>query len=159
MRHTHLWWLLLATSPAWGAGAIDSPACRGAMAKLQAQEDRVLAASAPVRGAVPPALTAARRQAAKACLGSADGEPVPAGRMAQPPATVPPVSLPRPAAPPVAASPAPSPRAQPIGPSVITSCDLTGCWTNDGTRLHRAGPLLVGPNGPCSTSGNALSCP
>lgn len=148
---------LAALAPAWSAGAIDSPACRDAMARLQAQEEQLLALPGPARGVPPPALLALRQQAASRCLGNLEAEPPPAGRMAAPPFAVPPVSLPRPA--PVPPAPAPPPALRPPGPSVITSCDLTGCWTNDGTRLTRSGPLLVGPRGVCSASGNLLNCP
>ncbi len=145
----------VAAGPACGAGAIDSLDCRDALARLQAFEDQALAAAS--RPAAVP-LANLRQRAAKACLGSLKDEPVPAGRMAPPPMVVPPVTLRLPPAPPAAARPA-APATAPAGPQVITSCDLTGCWANDGTRLNRSGPLLVGPRGPCSTNGSFLVCP
>lgn len=88
---------------AWLAGAVwaqasavpapRSPACRDALAALQADENRLLqeqrgrgtpAGAPPARERLRPA----RERAARACLASpAPGAEVPAGRLAQPPAT------------------------------------------------------------------------
>jgi hypothetical protein len=44
-------------------------------------------------------------------------------------------------------------------PAVITACDPGGCWDSNGTRLNRAGPVLLGPTGACSVSGGFVHCP
>jgi hypothetical protein len=42
---------------------------------------------------------------------------------------------------------------------MVTTCDIGGCWTSDGTRLQRAGPDLVGPRGVCTVQGALAFCP
>jgi hypothetical protein len=65
------------------------------------------------------------------------------------------VALPRSTPPAVPTLPAP-----PIErPAVITSCDTGGCWDSNGTRLNRAGPILIGPGGTCVTTGLQVHCP
>ncbi len=44
-------------------------------------------------------------------------------------------------------------------PSVITSCDSSGCWDSSGTRYQRSGNVMNGPNGACTITGNAVNCP
>lgn len=150
---------------------LDSPACRRAIAALDAQE--AAAGSAP-RASVPldahgvplldPKLAASRRRAAASCLArradppaeafvrpvpilvaplAAGMQPAPASRVG---ATAPPVVVPEPARP-----------AQ--RPYAITSCDAGGCWANDGSRLNRVGPNLWGPRGVCTVQGTLLQCP
>ena len=150
---------------------LDSPACRRAIAALDAQE--AAAGSAPRASApldshgVPlldPKLAASRRRAAASCLArradppaeafvrpapivvapfTAGVQPAPGSRAV---ATAPPVVVPEPARP-----------AQ--RPYAITSCDAGGCWANDGSRLNRVGPSLWGPRGVCTVQGTLLQCP
>lgn len=157
--------LVAAAAAAQPADPLQSPPCRAALDALRAREDAASAAAAAGRPHVPDAaLQAQRRAAARACLGGrADAPPAPA-RLAQPPLAVPPVP-PLPAARPPAPTPLriepmqPSPR-QFAPPPSITSCDAAGCWTSEGTRLHRVGPdLLSGPRGHCSVQGTLLHCP
>lgn len=95
----------------------------------------------------------ARQRTALACLGQAKG---PGIRAPQAVIVVPPT---------VTAVPPPPPIVAPLPPvtvprlSVITLCDPGGCWDSDGTRLHRAGPNLMGPRGLCTVHGNVLNCP
>jgi len=109
-----------------------------------------------------------RREAARACLASRADAPAPTPqRLAQPPVGVPPVAgPPTPAAahaPARATAAAPVPPAMPVprpaAPTVVTTCDATGCWTSDGKRLDRAGPNLLGPRGLCTLQGALLQCP
>jgi hypothetical protein len=103
-------------------------------------------------------LAAARRVAARTCLGHASdraersGAPEPPMRVApaaiahRPESSLPLISLP---APPLAV-----PR-----PATISSCDPAGCWDSEGRRLNSQGPLLLGPRGPCLQQGGVVSCP
>jgi len=149
---------------------LHSDACLRALEALQAREAvevaarRAQAASeAPFQRAAIDGLEALRNAAALACLGSrVDTRPPVLRLRAEPPVTVAPIAgLARvgPASAPSGApitgmSPLPSPR-----PTLVTSCDPTGCWTNTGQRLSRAGPNLVGPNGICTLQGVILHCP
>lgn len=166
-----------------------SPACRDALAALQADENRLLQeqrGSGTPAGA-PPArerLRPARERAARACLASpVPGAEVPAGRLAQPPATgapapampaapagrvapVPGPSVPAPAPGPgtaaawPGAAPPPGPLvAPPRPPTTVLACDTTGCWASDGSRLQKVGAQLIGPSGPCTVQGSVLRCP
>jgi hypothetical protein len=55
---------------------------------------------------------------------------------------------------------APPGQANPVRPPAgIAACDATGCWTSDGRRLQRTGPVLLGPRGFCTLNGTLLSCP
>jgi hypothetical protein len=139
------------------AGLLSAPACRRALETLEARE-----ASVAIEGqAARAALEAARRQAAVACLGGPDRPASAPARAAQPALTITPA--PRPAMPTprsvpgASALPMPAPRAAP--PLTIATCDATGCWASDGTRLQRAGPNLLGPTGLCTTSGPFVQCP
>lgn len=159
--------LTCATAAAQATGTTRSPDCERALRALQARED--VAASAPDaapradgrRRAPDARLLALRRQAAQRCLGGKADLPVPQ-RQVQAPVTVAPPAAPPIApvvAPPVSAAPpaAPPPRNAP--PTVVTSCDPTGCWASDGSRLDRMGQNLLGPRGLCSVQGNLLQCP
>jgi hypothetical protein len=44
-------------------------------------------------------------------------------------------------------------------PVVITHCDPSGCWANDGLWRPRVGGTLGGPGGLCNTQGTLVSCP
>ncbi|NML18582.1 hypothetical protein [Azohydromonas caseinilytica] len=159
-------WLLAAgATPAQEGNALHAAECRGALAALQAQESSALAGPRPDEAAQRAALVrlnAARDRAARACLQGRPDQPALPGRLAQPPLSVPPpVALtpqPAPLPPPPTGIPVPPPR--PAPPSAITSCDVAGCWANDGTRLQRIGPnQLLGPRGFCTASGALLNCP
>ncbi|MGZ8259366.1 MAG: hypothetical protein ACXWUL_02305 [Caldimonas sp.] len=147
-----------------GAGdPLQAPECRQALAALQTKEDEASAASASDARRLPRAidvrLAAAQRRAARSCLASRADPPAPS-RLASPPLAVPPVAGARPPLP--AASPVPAVPPQPPGApplTSITSCDAAGCWASDGARLHRVGPTLWGPRGPCSVQGTVVLCP
>lgn len=97
--------------------------------------------------------------AAQACPSQANAQPRPQRSGAPyPPISVPPpvISVPRPQPAPSTAPPQPQlviPR-----PAAITACDPGGCWDSDGRRLNQVGPILMGPQGPCSTQGGVVSC-
>ncbi|MBL0420746.1 hypothetical protein JI739_10360 [Ramlibacter sp. AW1] len=141
--------LLLGLS-GWASGddPLASERCVQALQRLDALRQQA---------AAPQAVEAARQRAAQACLeGPAPGHPVP--RSPQPPVRVAPVApTPAPAvAPPITWPPAPLAVER---PSVVTSCDATGCWDADGRRLNRVGPELHGPRGPCMPMGSTFVCP
>jgi hypothetical protein len=159
----------LGASMAMAAEPIDplkSPACEQALQRLQRQEAQ--AASAPQAHA-PDELRplrpdfrvqALRREAARVCLGSRLDvqQPPPPQRQPLPPTSVAPVAPPvsvllTPQPPPPVATP------RSAAPTVITTCDPTGCWASDGSRLNRLGPNLLGPRGLCTVQGNLLQCP
>lgn len=132
-----------------GADPLKSPECARSLAALQA------ARSASGQHDVP----AARRQATQACLGGT-GAPLRPSPTAQQPLEVPPPMIEVPAQPPTAVPSPPAPPPVAIErPPVVTSCDATGCWTSDGIRLNRSGPVLIGPGGACVSSGNVVRCP
>jgi len=135
-----------------------SAECRQALDALEAQEAAALAAQ-DRREAVKQ-VQALRRRAARACLGGS-GEPPPlTSRFVQPAPGVVPPSAQRPPAPPRAMPAAPPPMPAPQRPPpVITACDAAGCWTSDGSRVDRQGPLLFGPHGLCTLQGVTLHCP
>lgn len=117
------------------------------------QLDVVLSAATESRHENPVELERARQRTALACLGQANGSGV---RAPQPVIVVPPTVT---AAPPLPLIVAPPPPVMVPRLPVITSCDPGGCWDSDGTRLHRAGPNLMGPRGLCTVQGNVLNCP
>jgi hypothetical protein len=104
-----------------------------------------------------PSAAELRNRAAQRCLGGNPDLVPRRGRMVQPPIavrTIPaaplaatPPSLPTLIAPPSAA------------PTSVTSCDASGCWANDGSRLQLFDRYLIGPRGLCTVQGTALSCP
>jgi len=53
----------------------------------------------------------------------------------------------------------PSPALPAPAPTSVLSCDIGGCWANDGSRLNRVGPTLWGPRGACTVLGTLLQCP
>jgi hypothetical protein len=138
---------------------LRTPACFAALEALGMAEDAAVAAKAAREPPEGPgtALTAARRAVGAACLGSADLAP-PAARVR------PPVSVGRVA--PWPSTPDP-PRQAPMAlhpvlqrPLLsISSCDPSGCWASDGSRLQRQGQLLLGPKGYCTALGAVLACP
>jgi hypothetical protein len=149
---------------------LKSAECERAVQQLQARETEAASASRSsgralrADGGLPAPdarLLALRRQAAHICLGSrADAPPPPAPqRQTQAPITVAPVGPARPvrAIPPPAPPTPPSPRAQ--APTTLLSCDPTGCWASDGSRLNRMGQNLLGPRGLCTVQGTLVQCP
>ena len=149
--------LLLATVPALTraqANPLASPECLAARAELE----QALNDADSQRGASAERLTRARTQAAAACLGHGYGT---RERFGAP-------ELPRVVTPPLIADPgaralpklesAPPPLAIPR-PTVITTCDASGCWDSEGRRLNNAGAVLMGPRGLCSGTGTTVNCP
>jgi hypothetical protein len=164
--------LLAAAATAWAAAQGASPAsadCRRALDALEAQESRLIAARQPGGTAASAApsldgLKPLRTAAARACLGGNGEPPPPTARLLAPvemprAATTspwrPPATLPRPAAP-AAPMPPPPPTDRPV---VVTHCDASGCWANDGIWRPRVGATLGGPRGLCTTQGTLVSCP
>lgn len=151
------------------ADTTQSPACRQALAAVQAQESAALSAKsvqqpASAAGPSPAALLAMRERAARICLGGGTSGPPPSQRTMQTPITVAPVSPTRP----ITTSPAPAPTPTTTTPVVptrtdptltVTGCDATGCWASNGTRLEKSGPNLIGPRGTCTMQGAVLRCP
>lgn len=135
--------------PVLAQDPLKSDQCGQALAGLRA------ARSDPRQAAQ---LEALRQQATQACLGGS-GDARRPSPVVQPPLVVKPpvIDVPQ-QAPPVAAAPAP-PRPPVAQPPVITTCDAGGCWDSDGRRLNRAGPVLIGPGGPCVASGSGVQCP
>ncbi len=135
-----------------GADLMRTPACAVARRQL----DAVLAAGGPRDR-----MDAVRRQAALQCLGL-ETPPPPESRSVPPPASLGAIRLrPEPALRPPAALPAaPSaPPPPPPGPTVITTCDATGCWDASGARYNLQGPVLIGPRGVCTRQNGLLNCP
>lgn len=138
------------------ADPLKSPACGEATQELEAAR---AAAGAGARQS--PAVEQLRRSAARTCLGAgadrAGTQPPP--RVAKSPEAVPaPVIAVRPAAP-SAAMQAPAGPVQIARPQPLGNCDAGGCWDSNGNRLNRAGPALIGPNGPCTVQGSFANCP
>lgn len=157
---------LLASVSALAQAAGDplrQPVCMQALERLKAEEDasRRHGREGPIR----PALVAARQQVARACLGGDDLPPSSPPRAGiapivpdRPVVTVPP-GLPPEARGPVPRVAPPASPPVPRGPVVVGVCDPFGCWSQDGVRLPRAGPYLVGPRGLCTASGPFALCP
>ncbi len=54
----------------------------------------------------------------------------------------------------------PSSMPAPQTPSIITSCDPSGCWDNLGNRYNKgAGNTYFGPSGACQMIGGMMQCP
>lgn len=149
--------LLLATPLAVHAQSEDplsSRECTAARIELEAAlNDK---ASAPRARAE--RLAAARSRAALACLGPASGQPQRSGAP-QPAQVVPPPVIATPSAPATLPPPAPPvPQLAIPRPATITACDPAGCWDSEGRRLNQIGPFFMGPRGPCSIHGGAVTC-
>ena len=155
---------------------LESPECQRALAALNAEEAAVAESSRATGGVtandrrlIDARLAPARRQAARACLARhADPATLSSARLVRPtpiaaaPLAVAPGSSPAPTAPTAAtarAAPLVLPAAPVERPYAITSCDIGGCWANDGSRLTRVGPNLWGPRGICTVQGSLLQCP
>ena len=152
----------LLAAGATGAQETDrlrSPECRQSLDALEALEAKATP-EAPAKAEALKELQAARRQAARACLGGTGEPPPPSPNVSLPQAVLPPAGVrlpPRPPAP-LVAPPVPSP--PPARPApVVTGCDATGCWTSDGSRMPRLGPGLIGPRGFCTVNGVEVRCP
>ena len=139
---------------------LKSPACGEATQALEAAREAASSSAQPAAR-----IEQLRRHAARTCLGAgADHEGgKPPARIARQPERVPApvVTAPRAlrAAPPPAS---PQPPAAPVHaarPQVLSQCDAGGCWDSNGNRLNRAGPNLMGPQGPCSVQGSFANCP
>lgn len=149
--------LAAGTSLAQGTDPLKSVECVRALDDLQAQEAAMLSARA-AQGARPGAAELAtlgthRKRVARECLGKE--EPA-LERMARPPVAVSQITLPPSAVPARPAALLPPVAIPPL--RTVTQCDPSGCWTSDGLRLNRIGPLLVGPPGACTVQGGVLSC-
>ncbi|HVZ43227.1 MAG TPA: hypothetical protein VHA82_05405 [Ramlibacter sp.] len=142
--------LVLASGAARAQDPLKSPECGAAIAQLQA-----------ARAGDAADVAALRDSAARLCLGAS--QPTRRGnRWAQPPIAVPAPVIEVPPSPPPSRSPqgyVPLPPPLPIErPATITSCDPNGCWTSEGARLPRQGPILIGPNGPCTVQAGSAFC-
>ncbi|HET9977352.1 MAG TPA: hypothetical protein VFQ20_07960 [Burkholderiaceae bacterium] len=141
------------------AASPQAPACRRALDALDARAAAVLGSAD--RDGARAHIEALRRQAALACLGGRDApRSAPLRPRASPPVAVPSAAVAA-TAPPVRPSATPLARdAPPAGhpPLTLTACDAAGCWTSDGTRLQRAGSVLLGPRGVCQVSGPFVQC-
>jgi hypothetical protein len=145
---------------------VQSPACRDALAALQAHESARAAASAPkARPDERPDATAdrtwriLRARAAKICLGGEPDAPAPLPHSATAPITVPPAVI----APPVVraprvTTPSPPPVETRKPPTVVMSCDAGGCWTSDGARLPQVGRNPQDARVRCSVQGSFVVC-
>jgi hypothetical protein len=146
---------LLAAGSATAAREPDplhSPACARARTEL----DAALAARDARDSA---RLRHAREEALHACLGDDTGQRERSGAPEPPRAVAPPVvrGPPRAVLPVPPSRPAPPPLEVPRA-AMITNCEPSGCWDNQGRRFNRAGPLLIGPNG-CQAQGGLVACP
>ncbi len=133
------------------ADPIASLECREARVELQ----QALNGSESSRSQPSWRLTRARKQVQATCLGPSEGARQRAGASEPALAVAPPRITQNPATP--LAQPEPAlaiPR-----PTVITTCDPSGCWDSEGRRLNNAGPTLMGPRGQCSGSGSVIICP
>jgi hypothetical protein len=124
---------------------LKSAPCEQAIAALQAART----------GADEAAVELARQRASQVCLGGSGAATRPSP-VARAPITVPaPVNV----VPEIPAVQPPVPPVRVERPSVITHCDPGGCWDSNGTRLNRAGPVLIGPSGACTATGGFVHCP
>jgi hypothetical protein len=157
--------LMLAALPGWASDAdMQSPACRDALAALQAREATLAAAASapvvpdrPAAAVADPAWRTLRARAARICLGGAPDAPPPPPRGATSPGiAVPPVAAtPPPAAPPPPALPRLPPRSL---PPLVTGCDGAGCWTTDGERLPQFGRNPFNARVQCTVQGPIVMC-
>jgi hypothetical protein len=144
---------------------MQSPACRDAVAALQAHES-VRAASAPkAQPDERPDATAdrtwriLRARAAQICLGGEPDAPTPLPHSARAPIAVPPVVIEPPAVRAPRVTPATPPQIEPRKPpAVVTSCDAGGCWTSDGLRLPQVGRNPQDSRVRCSVQGSVVVC-
>lgn len=149
--------LLLAIVPALTHAQADplaSPKCLAARAELEQALDDADGS----RGSSAERLTLARAQSAVACLGLDNGTRQRFGAPEPPRVVIPPLITDRHAPRLLKLDSVPPPLAIPR-PTVVTTCDASGCWDSEGRRLNNAGPVLMGPRGLCSGTGNTFNCP
>lgn len=151
--------LVAGTCLAQGTDPLKSLACVQALEAIQAQEAAMLSSGKPQGAARAGAaelatLTPYRKRVAHECLGKEDPvlERPPRQPVAVAPVTLPPSTVP---AKPEAMPPSPPVQLPPL--RTVTQCDPSECWTSDGVRLNRLGPLLVGPPGACTVQSGVLS--
>ena len=136
---------------------MHSEACSDALARLQAQEEQLGRAS-PIDDATRARWQGLRRTAARQCLGGDGSLMSPSQHTLRSPIAVAPIAAaPRSVTP--VATPAPPALAPNAPPLTLSSCDATGCFASDGSRLTRTGAGLIGPRGLCTVQGNFLQCP
>ncbi len=143
-----------ASAAALSSAALHSEACEAARSEL----DALVAAVAPGQTIDRVRLAAQRRNVLQQCLAQEGPTAL------RPPST--PIRIPSPAVPPTQAAgikapayTAVAPQPLPARPAAITSCDATGCWDSNGTRLNQLGPQLIGPKGPCTVVAGMATCP
>ncbi|MCE9658762.1 MAG: hypothetical protein K8R60_09405 [Burkholderiales bacterium] len=153
--------LAAGTCLAQGADPLTSPGCVQALDALEVREAAILSSgraqgAARAGAAELAALQPYRKRVARECLGKED---LVLERPPLPPVVVAPVTLPPRAAPAVQGALPPRSPPVPLPPlRTVSQCDPSGCWTSDGLRLNRLGPLLVGPPGACTVQSGVLSC-
>ena len=163
-----------ASAAAASGDPLESAECQRALAALSSEEAAV-AESSHASGAlsandlrlIDARLAPTRRRAARACLARrTDPASLPAERLVRPPPLVaaplavsPAASQPATAATTARVAPLVPPAAPAEKPYAITSCDSSGCWANDGSRLNRVGPNLWSPRGICTVQGSLLQFP
>jgi len=139
---------------AQGVDPLKSPECKAALDALEQRVQEKTEGAARAQR-----VASARRFAADACLGRSQGNPVRSGAPELPQVVRPPTITAAPPAPSPTAPAASSPALSIPRPIVITTCDPAGCWDSEGRRLNNMGPLLMGPQGPCTVQGGLASCP
>jgi hypothetical protein len=149
--------MLLAIVPALTPAQVNplaSPECLAARAELE----RALNDADGQKGASAERLARARAQTAAMCLGHSSGTRERFGAP-EPPRVVTPPRITdggAPALPKLESAPPPLAIQR---PTVITTCDASGCWDSEGRRLNNAGAVLMGPRGLCTGTGNIVNCP
>jgi len=120
-------------------------------ASLQVCDDAMRDYDAAVRGGNVDAAAAAKTRVLKECYRGSGRTPT----LQQPIS----IGADRKADAPVKAAPASPTMVIPSAPSVLTTCDATGCWDNLGTRYNGTGTTLIGPTGKlCIRSGDWIDC-
>jgi hypothetical protein len=120
-------------------------------ASLQVCNDAVRDYDALAKGDDAQATAVAKRRVLKACYQGSGRAPVVQapiviGTERKAPALV----KPQPAAPTIVL---------PSRPSMLTACDVSGCWDNQGTRYYGSGTVLYGPSGKaCFRNGDWIDC-
>jgi hypothetical protein len=118
---------------------------------LQACSDAVQDYEVLAKGGDAQATEAAKRRVLKECYQGTGRAPV-----SQSPIVI---GTERTAPAPVKPPPAAPTIMLPSRPSVVTACDASGCWDNQGTRYHGNGTVLYSPSGkPCFRNGDWIEC-
>lgn len=164
--------LACASGSVTASDLIGTPECQRARVAL----DAAFESFARRRADASAQLRQARERAAQACFGTTlAGQAASAASAASASGKAPPVARAEPSVqPPIAVAPpdlqlrpaltlsvpkAAPPVVPPPVHSTVTNCDAGGCWDNQGRRISRVGPTLVGPNGPCTVQGVFATCP